>query len=77
MEVESGASFREILDLSDWDRSLATNAPGQSGSPGGPHFADLAGLWAAGQYFLLPFSDRAVQANTESTLILTSGQKQE
>jgi penicillin amidase len=41
--VDGGASFREIVDLADWDRSLATNAPGQSGSPGNSHFADLAG----------------------------------
>ena len=27
-----GASYREILDVSNWDRSLATNTPGQSGS---------------------------------------------
>jgi len=65
-----GPSFRAILDLGDWDRSVAMNAPGQSGSPGSPHFGDLAAAWAAGQYFPLAFSERAVQANAESTLML-------
>ena len=68
--VEIGASFREILDVAGWDRSVATSAPGQSEWPHSPHFSDLAQLWAAGEYFPLAFSDRAVQANTESLLVL-------
>ena len=56
--------------LGDWDRSLVTNAPGQSGSPASAHFSDLAKPWAAGDYFPLVFSDRAIQANAESTLHL-------
>jgi len=70
-EVAGGASFREIVDLSNWDRSLWTNAPGQSGAPGSRHFADLARPWAAGDYFPMAFSDAAVQAAAETTLTLT------
>ena len=51
-----GATFREILDLSDWDNSVATSAPGQSGQPGSPHFADLVPYWSEGRYFPLAFS---------------------
>jgi penicillin amidase len=69
-ERSVGASFRVIVDLGDWDRSVATNPPGQSGSPGSAHFRDLAPLWAAGDYIPLPFGDRAVQDNAESTLTL-------
>jgi penicillin amidase len=65
-----GPSFRAILDADDWDRSLAVNAPGQSGSPASPHYSDLAPLWASGGYFPLSFSDAAVDANTEATLTL-------
>ncbi len=68
--VNIGASFREIVDVSNWDRSVVTNAPGQSGSPRSTHFSDLAKPWAAGEYFPLVFSEAAVQANTESTLVL-------
>ena len=68
--AEIGPSFRQILDVADWDRSVATNAPGQSGSPSSPHFADLARTWAAGEYFPLLFSDEAVKENAEATLTL-------
>ena len=70
LRQEGGASYREILDVADWDRSVATSAPGQSESPSSPHFADLAKLWAAGTYFQLAYSDAAVQAAAESTLTL-------
>jgi penicillin amidase len=70
LEQSGGASFGAIFDLADWDRSMATNAPGQSGSPTSPHFADLAKIWAAGEYFPLPFSETAVQASAETTLTL-------
>jgi penicillin amidase len=63
-------SLRVVMDAGDWDRSVATNAPGQSGSPASPHFRDLAALWAAAEYFPLSFSDQTVQENTEATLIL-------
>jgi penicillin amidase len=65
-----GPSLRVIFDVGDWDRSLATHAPGQSGSPASIHFADLAKLWTRGEYFPLLFSDGAIQANAEATLTL-------
>ena len=68
--VEIGPSFRQIIDVADWDASVATNAPGQSQWPRSPHFADLAKLWAAGEYFPLVFSESAIQKNAESTLTL-------
>jgi penicillin amidase len=67
----SGASFREIMDTGDWDRSMGTSAAGQSGQPGSPHFADLAGLWGAGEYFPFSFSDESVARHAEATLVLT------
>ena len=65
-----GPAFRAILDVGEWDRSLVMNAPGQSASPGSPHFGDAGEAWAAGDYFPLVFSDRAVEANAQSTLTL-------
>jgi penicillin amidase len=65
-----GASFRAIFDAADWDRSIATNAPGQSESPDSAHFSDLARLWAAGEYFPLAFTEAAVSASAKSTLTL-------
>jgi penicillin amidase len=59
------------MDLSDWDKSVGTSAPGQSGQPGSRHFSDLAKMWGDGRYFPLPYGDAAVQANAEATLTLT------
>jgi penicillin amidase len=65
-----GASYREILDTSDWDRSLAVNTPGQSGQPGSPHYSDLMRLWDEGHYFPLLYSRKAVEAAATDRLTL-------
>ena len=70
LDQDNGASFREIIDVGNWDGSVATSAPGQSESPRSRHFADLAKLWAAGEYFPLAFSDAAVNASAEAILTL-------
>jgi len=70
LEQGSGASYREIFDLSDWDNSVAINVPGQSGQPEAKHFDDLLPLWSAGQYFPLKFSRAAVDAVTTDVLLL-------
>ena len=66
----SGASYREILDTSDWDKSVAINTPGQSGQPGSPHYSDLMTMWNAGRYFPLVYSRKAVEAATTDRLVL-------
>jgi len=70
-EQVSGASYREILDTSDWDQSVAVNAPGQSGQPGSPHYSDLLPLWDQGKYFPLAYSKAAVEKVTTDRLTLT------
>ncbi len=65
-----GASFREVIDVSDWDRSMMTNTPGESGVPGSKHYKDLVGPWAAGDYHPMPFTRKAVEAATEERLLL-------
>jgi penicillin amidase len=64
----TGASYRHLFDLADWDRGLATSAPGQSGQPGSPHYADLLPLWAEGEYFPLAFSRARVEQVTKHRL---------
>ena len=66
----SGASYRQILDLSDWDRSVAINVPGQSGEPGSAHYDDLLPLWTEGKYHPLAFSRPYVEKVTRHRLIL-------
>ncbi|HTQ58996.1 MAG TPA: penicillin acylase family protein [Candidatus Solibacter sp.] len=66
----AGASYREIFDLSDWDKGVSVNVPGQSGQPGSVHYDDLLPLWLHGQYFPLSYSKQAVDRETTDVLEL-------
>ncbi len=70
LAAEWGPSFRQVIDVGDWDRSLVSNAPGQSEWPASPHFKDQAGPWAAGGYLPLPFTDAAVASAAADVLML-------
>jgi penicillin amidase len=65
-----GATYRHLFDLADWDKGLATSAPGQSAQYGSPHYADLAPLWAKGEYFPLAYSRAKVDEVAKHRLIL-------
>jgi len=71
----SGATFRIIADLSDWDRAMGTNAPGQSGDPKNPHYSDLFAMWAAGRYFPAYFSRAKIQSAAEKITLLQPGRR--
>ncbi|HEX8760326.1 MAG TPA: penicillin acylase family protein [Pseudonocardiaceae bacterium] len=66
----SGPSFRMVLDVGNWDASLAVNTPGQSGVPDSPHYRDLAGQWRSGAYFPLLYSRSEVERNAERRIVL-------
>jgi len=68
--VVSGSSWRQILDLGDVDASVGTNTTGQSGNPASPHWNDLIGTWARGEYHPLPLSRGAVEGHAEHRLTL-------
>ena len=63
----SGASFRIIADSENWDNSVGTNSPGQSGDPDNLHYRDLFDLWARGQYFPIFYSREKVESVVEQT----------
>ena len=69
-EQGSGASFRIIADVADWDRSLGTNTPGQGGNPADPHYRNLADMWAAGKYFPVFYSREKIVTVTEKKFVL-------
>lgn len=71
--VTSGASFRMVLDVGNWDASVAVNAPGQSGDPRSPHYGALAEKWAAEEYVPLLYSKEAVDAAAAVVIKLTPG----
>ena len=59
-----------LTDLSDWNNSLGTNNPGQSGNPASPHYADLFERWARGDYFPVYFSRKKIESAAEQTTVL-------
>ena len=68
------ASYRQIIDLSDFNRSLAILPGGQSGHPASRHYADMIGPWARGDYHPLPFDRAEVERHAEGRLTLTPAQ---
>jgi len=65
------ASYRQIIDLSDFNRSLAIVPGGQSGHPASRHYADMIGPWARGDYHPLPFDRAEVERHAGGRLTLT------
>ena len=66
----TGVSLRQIFDLSDWDKSVFSIAPGQSGQPESRYYGNLLAGWANGEYFPLAYSRRAVDATAAHRLTL-------
>jgi len=65
-----GASYREIMDAANWDRSVVTNVPGQSGQPESPYYGNLLPLWDKGEYFPMVFSRARVDQEAAHKLTL-------
>jgi penicillin amidase len=65
-----GATYREILDVADWDRSVVTNVPGQSGQPESPFYGNLLPLYERGEYFPLVYSRARVNGEAAHKLTL-------
>jgi penicillin amidase len=66
----SGATFRIVVDVGDWDSSLVMNMPGQSGRLGDPHTTDLFEPWARGEAFPLAYSRERVDEVAEQVIEL-------
>jgi len=69
----SGATFRVIMDAENWDNSIATSAPGQSGDPASEHYRDLFALWVRHQYFPLFYSREKIDSVTENRILMRPG----
>ena len=62
-------SFRVIIDTKDWDNSIATNSPGQSGDPSSPFYRNLYESWANDEYFKLLYSKDLILKNSYSRIV--------
>ena len=69
----SGASYRQIIDLGDFDNSVAINVPGQSAQPGSEYYDNLLELWGNDRYFPLVYSRARVEQETKHLLKLVPG----
>ena len=69
-QQRSGASFRMIVNTGDWDATIATNGPGQSGNPASPFYNNLFEPWTQDRYFPLYFDRSKIEAVTVHTNIL-------
>jgi len=66
----TSVSLRQILDTADWDRSVFSITPGQSGQPGSPFYGNLLEPWANNEYFPLAYSRAAVDEQVAYRLTL-------
>lgn len=69
------ASYRQIIDVGDWDNSRFVIPMGQSGHPISGHYDDLLPLWDAGHYVPMAFSEGAVRAAAWNALTLRPRQQ--
>ena len=67
----TGANFRRIIDFADLDKTMATNAPGESGQPDSPYYGNAREKLADGVYFNLPFTRQAVDKQAAHKLTLS------
>ncbi len=61
-------TYRQIIDLSDFNKSLFIVPPGQSGHVGSPHYNDLLEDYLAVRYRPLTWDWSSIEAEAEQTL---------
>jgi penicillin amidase len=69
--VDAGASYRQVIDVGNWDAATMTNAPGQSGDPRSPFYDNLLEGWAKDGSFPLLYSREKILEHRAFTVTLT------
>ncbi len=57
-----GATFRIIVDVNDWDKTVGSNPPGQSGNPEDTFYKNLYDQWVEDEYFPVYFSKEKIDS---------------
>jgi penicillin amidase len=65
-----GVSYRQIIDLDEFSKSLSVHTLGQSGHPFNTHYDDMIQLWINLEYHPMLWGKNEVIQNMESKLIL-------
>lgn len=63
-------SYRQIVDLKDFNRSIWVLPPGQSGQLGSKHYDDQVKAWLDGKYFPMVWDRTQVESETQKILNL-------
>jgi penicillin amidase len=70
--VSSLPSYRQIVDLADFTRSISMHTTGQSGHPYHRHYGDMIDPWRNIKYHPMLFDKESVIADKEGVLVLTA-----
>jgi penicillin amidase len=65
-------SYRQIVDLSDFGKSLSQHTTGESGNPFSKHYADFIKPWIQVQHHPMLFDRAAIEQNKEGILTLSA-----
>jgi penicillin amidase len=68
--VAAVPSYRQIIDLDDWTRSVSMHTTGQSGHPYHKHYDDMIDPWRNIEYHPMLWVRADVEADAEGTLVL-------
>lgn len=76
LDQSSGATFRMVVDVGNWDAAKGTNAPGQSGNPDSPFYDNLFKSWAEDEFFPVYYSKEKIEgaAATKQVLMPATGE---
>ncbi len=70
-----GGTFKFITDVSDWDKTLMINSPGQSENSESPYYNNLFEMWAKNEYFPSYYSREMIEEVTNRTTLLIPANK--
>lgn len=68
--IYNAPSYRQIIDVGNWDASRVIIPAGQSGHPASKHYSDMAEAWRSGGYCPMLWSRAAVERHTADVLAL-------
>lgn len=70
LQVDHGSSYRQVIDVGNWDASRMTNTPGQSGDPRSPFYDNLLKGWAEEESFPLLYTREKIEEHRALTITL-------
>ena len=68
--LAGGATYREVMDVADWDRSTTMNVPGQSEQPESEFYGNLLPYWDKGEFFPMLYTRGKIDQNTSHKMTI-------